>query len=62
MATSTRSGRRRWPEIPPLREDAQVLGRLIARDGEVKMLGWAVTINALTMARHRAAEDLEAAA
>ena len=26
------------------------------------MLGWAVMVNALTMARHRATEDLEAAA
>jgi len=26
------------------------------------MLGWAVMVNALTMARHRAAEGLEAAA
>lgn len=26
------------------------------------MLGWALMVNALTMARHRAAEDLETAA
>ena len=28
----------------------------------VEMLGWALMVNALTMARHRAAEGLEAAA
>ena len=28
----------------------------------VEMLGWTVLVNALTMARHRAAEGLEAAA
>jgi len=28
----------------------------------VEMLGWALLVNALTMARHRTVEDLEAAA
>ena len=32
------------------------------RPASVEMLGWAVMVNALTMARHRAAEGLEAAA
>ena len=32
------------------------------RRQQVEMLGWAVMVNALTMARHRAAEGLEAAA
>jgi len=32
------------------------------RRQQVEMLGWALMANALTMARHRAAEGLEAAA
>ena len=32
------------------------------RRQQVEMLGWAVMVNALTMARHGAAEDLETAA
>ena len=32
------------------------------RRQQVEMLGWALMVNALTLARHRAAEDLEAAA
>ena len=46
-------------------EDTLFLGRAHSlgwRRQQVEMLGWAVMVNALTMARHRAAEDLEAAA
>ena len=46
-------------------EDTLFLGRAHSlgwRRQQVEMLGWAVMINALTMARHRAAESLEAAA
>jgi len=32
------------------------------RRQQVEMLGWAVMVNALTMARHRSTEGLEAAA
>jgi hypothetical protein len=46
-------------------EDTLFLGRahcLGWRRQQVEMLGWALMVNGLTMARHRAAEDLEAAA
>ncbi|MGZ4114551.1 MAG: hypothetical protein ACXVQT_05675, partial [Actinomycetota bacterium] len=46
-------------------EDTLFLGRAHSlgwRRQQVEMLGWAVMVNALTMARHRAAESLEAAA
>ena len=46
-------------------EDTLFLGRAHSlgwRRQQVEMLGWAVMVNALTMARHRAAEGLEAAA
>jgi hypothetical protein len=46
-------------------EDSLFLGRahsLGLRRQQVEMLGWALMVNALTMARHRAAERLEAAA
>jgi hypothetical protein len=46
-------------------EDTLFLGRahsLGGRRQQVEMLGWAVTVNTLTMARHRASGDLEAAA
>ena len=46
-------------------EDTLFLGRAHSlgwRRQQVEMLGWAVMVNVLTMARHRAAEDLEAAA
>jgi hypothetical protein len=46
-------------------EDTLFLGRahsLGCRRQQVEMLGWALMVNALTIARHRAAEDLEAAA
>ena len=46
-------------------EDTLFLGRAHSlgwRRQQVEMLGWALMVNALTMARHRAAEDLEAAA
>lgn len=46
-------------------EDTLFLGRAHSlgwRRQQVEMLGWALLVNALTMARHRAAEDLEAAA
>ena len=32
------------------------------RRQQVEVLGWALMVNALTMARHRAAENIEAAA
>ena len=46
-------------------EDAPFSARPAAlgwRRQQVEMLGWAVMVNALTMARHRTAEGLEAAA
>lgn len=46
-------------------EDALFLGRAHSlgwRRQQVEMLGWAVMVNALTMARHGAADGLEAAA
>jgi hypothetical protein len=46
-------------------EDTLFLGRAHSlgwRRQQVEMLGWAVMVNALTMARHRASEGLEAAA
>ncbi len=46
-------------------EDTLFLGRAHSlgwRRQQVEMLGWAVMVNALTMARHRTAESLEAAA
>jgi hypothetical protein len=46
-------------------EDTLFLGRAHSlgwRRQQVEILGWAVMVNALTMARHRAAEGLEAAA
>ena len=46
-------------------EDTLFLGRAHSlgwRRQQVEMLGWALMVNALTMARHRTAEDLEAAA
>ena len=46
-------------------EDTLFLGRAHSlgwRRQQVEMLGWALMVNALTMARHRAADDLEAAA
>ena len=46
-------------------EDTLFLGRAHSlgwRRQQVEMLGWALMVNALTMARHRAAEDLQAAA
>ena len=46
-------------------EDTLFLGRAHSlgwRRQQVEMLGWALMVNAMTMARHRAAEDLEAAA
>jgi hypothetical protein len=46
-------------------EDTLFLGRAHSlgwRRQQVEMLGWALMVNALTMARHRAAEDLETAA
>jgi len=46
-------------------EDTLFLGRAHSlgwRRQQVEMLGWALMVNALTMARHRAAEGLEAAA
>ena len=45
-------------------EDTLFLGRAHSlgwRRQQVEMLGWALMVNAMTMARHRAAEDLEAA-
>jgi hypothetical protein len=45
-------------------EDTLFLGRAHSlgwRRQLVEMLGWAVMVNALTMARHRSAEGLEAA-
>jgi hypothetical protein len=46
-------------------EDTLFLGRAHSlgwRRQQVEMLGWAVLVNALTMARHRATKGLEAAA
>ena len=46
-------------------EDTLFLGRahsLGASRQQVEMLGWALMVNALTLARHRAAEDIPAAA
>ena len=46
-------------------EDTLFLGRAQSlgwRRQQVEMLGWAVMVNALTMARHRATEDLVTAA
>ena len=46
-------------------EDTLFLGRahsLGAARQQVEMLGWALMVNALTLARHRAAEDIPAAA
>ncbi len=46
-------------------EDTLFLGRAHSlgwRRQQVEMLGWALMVNAMTMARHRAVEDLEAAA
>ena len=46
-------------------EDTLFLGRAHSlgwRRQQVEMFGWAVMVNALTMARYRAAEGLEAAA
>lgn len=46
-------------------EDTPFLGRAHSlgwRRQQIEMLGWAVMVNALTLARHRAAEGLEAAA
>jgi len=46
-------------------EDTLFLGRAHSlgwRRQQVEMLGWALMVNALTMAKHRAAENLEAAA
>ncbi len=46
-------------------EDTLFLGRAHSlgwRRQQVEVLGWALMVNALTMARHRAAESLEAAA
>jgi hypothetical protein len=46
-------------------DDSMFLGRAHSlgwRRQQVEMLGWALTVNALTMARHRAAGGLEAAA
>ena len=45
-------------------EDTLFLGRAHSlgwRRQQVEMLGWALMVNALTMARHRAADGLEAA-
>ena len=45
-------------------EDTLFLGRAHSlgwRRQQVEMLGWALTVNAMTMARHRAAEALKAA-
>ena len=46
-------------------EDTLFLGRAHSlgwRRQQVEMLGWALMVNALTMARHRAAGGLQAAA
>ena len=46
-------------------EDTLFLGRAHSlgwRRQQVEMLGWALMVNALTMARHRAGKDLQAAA
>ena len=46
-------------------EDTLFLGRahsLGAARQQVEMLGWALMVNALTLARHRASEDIPAAA
>ena len=46
-------------------EDTLFLGRAHSlgwRRQQVEMLGWALMVNALTMARHRTAENIEAAA
>ena len=46
-------------------EDTLFLGRAHSlgwRRQQVEMLGWALMVNAITMARHKVAEDLEAAA
>ena len=46
-------------------EDTLFLGRAHSlgwRRQKVEMLGWALMVNALTMARHRSVQDLEAAA
>ncbi len=49
----------------PVDQDTLFLGRAHSlgwRRQQVEMLGWAVMVNALTMARHRTAQGLEAAA